>query len=112
MDASREDVHEGERVRVYEGFLTKLIASLRMPNPYYTFVTNALQEMDCIQQLRRGGGSSPSLWWLKQPPTPEMYAEKGGGTSYAKRHDRYAMLEQQIRALNTRILKLEEIVNA
>ena len=104
MLAESEVREEGQ---VYEGFLTKLVAALRLPNPYYTFVTNALQEMDCIRQLRRGGGSTPSLWLLKQEPTMELFSEHAGSTSYAKRHDRVAMLEQQLRDLNKRVTELE-----
>lgn len=59
--------------QVYTGFLTKDMEELELSAPYYTHVTRVLKAMDCIQQIRRGGGASPSIWLLKQQPTRELY---------------------------------------
>lgn len=106
-EATLRVVDDDDEILVYEGYLTKLVTALRLPNPYYTFITNALQTMGCIQQLRRGGGSTPSQWWLRFAPTSELYTATKGDTNYAKRTDRYAALEQQIRDLNRRVQDLE-----
>lgn len=98
---------DGHDATVYQGFLTRLITKLSLPNPYYTYITNALTEMGCILQLRRGGGSTPSLWLLRCAPTIELYTEHAGDTNYSKRHDKYAALQQQMNDLNRRVTALE-----
>ena len=50
---------------VYSGHLTKLIINeLGYPNPYYSKITKKLKDMECIQQIRRGNASAPSIWKL------------------------------------------------
>jgi hypothetical protein len=59
---------------VWEGFFTKLITEeLNLSVPYYSTVRRELIRMECIRQMRRGGGSSPSQWELLQPPTEELW---------------------------------------
>lgn len=59
---------------VWEGFFTKLITEdLGLSVPYYTAIRRELIRMECIRQLRRGGGSSPSQWELLREPTEELW---------------------------------------
>ena len=86
---------------VYDGFMTKLIASLNFPVPYYTKILGELKRMDCIRQLRRGGSTTTSRWVLLQEPTVELFVKmpasrKPGGS-------RIEQLEQQVRDLTNRL---------
>jgi hypothetical protein len=62
-----------EGTRIYEGSLTKLVASVGLSNPYYTSIMRALKAMDCVRQLRRGGGGHGSQWAMLQPPTAALW---------------------------------------
>ena len=72
-------------VRVWEGFLTKLVnEKLRFSTPYFSHVRNNLIAMGCIRQLQRGGGSSPSRWELLCEPDLEKFTaiKEETGSSY------------------------------
>lgn len=90
---------------VYEGHLTRLFTELRLSVPYYTTVMGALQRMGCVRQLRRGGGNAMSQWELVREPSEEGFhltaARQGGKPS------KYDGLQQQIRDLNSRLLRAE-----
>jgi len=72
---SDDELEPGESgwIKVWEGSGVKLIDQLNLSPPYYSKVYGALQRMDCIRQIRRGGGGAPSLWLLVQEPTYELY---------------------------------------
>lgn len=98
---------------VYVGFTTKLFKENRISVPYYTHIMNALQAMDCIRQLRRGGGSSPSEWLLMQEPALDRYRDRAGIFDPAARRQAVgAETVQQLRALNHRVSQLESVVQA
>lgn len=91
--------------KVYTGFLTRLMQDkLQLPVAYYSHVTAELRRMGCIEQLKRGGGSAPSKWFIIKPPneadfllTPKL--EKGiKGQS---------VIEQRLRNLEERMDKFE-----
>lgn len=103
------EISEGEErtVEVYEGFLTRLFGDVNLSVPYYTQVVRMLKGMNCINQIRRGGGTSPSRWVLLGEPTRDAFvAAQGipgvykGGTA--------AQTRQQISDLNNRIIALED----
>jgi hypothetical protein len=71
-----DDSQQETEVLVYQGFLTKLFVDVQLSIPYYTAVTSALISMDCIKQLRRGGGASPSQWALLREPNLELFIDK------------------------------------
>lgn len=73
FEAMLAESSETSHGTVYEGFLTKLFETLNLSVPYYSSVTKALKAMDCIRQLHRGGGKSPSRWLLVQEPTNELF---------------------------------------
>jgi hypothetical protein len=70
MDKESEATSDG---KIYEGSLTKLVANAGLSNPYYSSVMKALKAMDCVRQLRRGGGGHGSQWLIVQPPTPALW---------------------------------------
>jgi hypothetical protein len=90
---------------VFTGVLTQLFEDVGLGQPYYTAVMRKLKGMDCVRQIRRGGGQQPSKWLLLQPPSQELYnlPEASTGMPRGKR----AVVEQQHRDLNQRLLRLE-----
>lgn len=102
---------------IYEGHLTKLFANLQLPTPYYTTVMNHLKSMNCVEQLRRGGGNSPSRWVLIAEPNEEAF--KSIENVRRRSHGKVAGLEQQVRdltrqvnALTTKVTTLESFAVA
>jgi hypothetical protein len=106
FDGEEESPQASGTMIVYEGFLTALITQeMHLSVPYYTSVTKALKNMGCIKQLRRGGGTSPSQWELRKEPTEKEFNEQV--ESKVPKPDKYTMQQEQINALNGRVLKLE-----
>jgi hypothetical protein len=100
----------GDTIRVYTGYFTKLVTvDLDLAIPYYTSLRAALMGMSCVEQLKRGGGSSPSKWRLITAPTLEAYGryENRGGTGRNAPKSKIAQQAGQIRDLNARIDALE-----
>jgi hypothetical protein len=97
---------EGDDGLVYEGHLTKLFAQLQLSTPYYTAVRKHLMAMECIVQLRRGGGSSSSRWRLLREPDEDSF--RSFETLNRARSGKTAALEQQVRDLNRRVSTLEQ----
>jgi hypothetical protein len=95
--------------RQWEGHTTKLVAKCGLSVPYYSRVMRSLQAMDCVRQLRRGGGGSKSIWLLVQEPTLELFGSKVDDpqTGSAK-SSREKMQDQSLRALNERLTRVEE----
>jgi hypothetical protein len=107
-DAMFERADNTPEGRVFTGALTKLFEELGLGIPYYTQVTRKLKGMDCIRQIQRGGGPKQSRWLLLQEPSvelfnlPDTYKERLSTSKGAR-----TMYEQQLRDLNTRMLRLE-----
>ena len=99
----------GEDQLVYEGHLTKLFLDLHFSTPYYAKVTHALRAMGCIRQLRRGGGSAESQWELLREPTQYLWEQSRSKKTApgTKTEQRFEQLEQQLRAHNDRLNRLE-----
>jgi hypothetical protein len=95
---------------VYEGHLTRLFSDLGLSTPYYTSVRKKLLEMDCIRQLRRGGGNSLSRWLLVQKPTEELF--QASVALRSPRKDRLSRIEQQVKDLSVTVATLYGKVNA
>jgi hypothetical protein len=118
MEADSEKrTEEGNLIDVWEGFMTKLFSTQGMSVPYYTSVRNALMGMDCIRQMRRGGGSSPSVWMLVRKPTTELFnafapANNTTAQRRASKKTVNGMLEQRQIDLMRRIEDLEKRVDA
>jgi hypothetical protein len=67
--ASKHITRDGFTGDVYQGRLTFLFSEEGISVPYYTSIMNALKEMGCVQQIRRGGGTAQSEWALFYEPT-------------------------------------------
>lgn len=109
--AEVDELVEGEPATglVYTGHLTQLFQEMSIPNPYYTHVTRALKAMECIAQLRRGGGTSMSKWALLGPPSEEVFLKADLGNTGPQK-GKTNVLEQRIRDLQKRLQILEDIV--
>lgn len=85
---------------IYEGHLTKLITGhLGLATPRYTLILNHLKIMGCVEQLRRGGGNSPSRWLLRDPPDEDTF--RSIENMNRAKSGKIAGLEQQIRSLTS-----------
>jgi hypothetical protein len=83
-----------EGARVWEGYTSKLFASLGISVPYYGRVLSALTRMGCITQLRRGGGTAPSQWRLWKDPVLEEFLKTV--EEIPGRQKRETLLESQV----------------
>lgn len=116
LDASIEvdgDV-DGEMYHVYEGFLSKDMADrLNLSLGTYSPIVNTLKKLECIRNIQRGGGNSPSQWLLIKAPTQQMLL-KGKAEPLGLPNGRDSSLRlqvsQQLSALTTRIETLEDLV--
>lgn len=97
---------DGEPLQIYRGFLTKLFNELDISTPYYSHVMKRLKRMDCVRQLKRGGGGSESEWLLVQAPQLDVFNAVEDGMSVVGQSKQEAMA-QQIRDLNARLKALE-----
>lgn len=103
-----EKVDEDHEWFVYEGYLTKLFQSLQLSVPYYTKVMEVLKAMGCLEQIRRGGGNTPSRWRLVLPPEEESFNSFINVKRTGK--GRLAKAEQELRSAHKRIGDLENRV--
>jgi hypothetical protein len=100
---------------VYEGYLTKLFGSLQLSTPYYTKVREMLKVMGCIEQLRRGGGNTPSRWRLVREPNEESFnsfvgMKHSSGGRLARAEQELRSAHKRITSLDNRIERLEGVV--
>jgi hypothetical protein len=98
-----EQVH-----KVYTGHLTTLFQRLELAMPYYTGVMKGLKALNCVEQLRRGGGTSQSKWVLYQAPTEQGWVDYDDNKRGGVRQGKTAMLEQQLRTLAERVQRIED----
>mgnify|MGYP003141237426 CR=1 FL=1 len=103
-----EIAEDDERiVQVYEGFLTRLFEEVNLSVPYYTQVVRMLKGMNCINQIRRGGGTSPSRWVLLGEPTSEAFVA-AQGIPGAYRGGTVAQTRQMLLDMNNRLIACED----
>jgi hypothetical protein len=103
MEDIAEQAPEG---LIYSGHLTKLFEELHLGIPYYTAVMNKLKAMDCVRQIKRGGGPKPSKWLLLRSPSQELYGMPDGYAQMSKGNSA-KQIQQQNRDLNARLTRLE-----
>lgn len=102
---SQED-DDGQEIIVWEGMTTALVAKkLNLSTPYFTNIFRNLQRMGCVRQIKRGGGSAPSMWELITEPTEELYKTRVPMRKKGK--DRLSMQQEQISRLGQRLLVVE-----
>lgn len=94
---------EGPDILVYRGFTTKLFSGLGIAIPYYGKVLSILEDMGCISQLRRGGGTSPSEWALWKEPELAPFTTSLGVIAPSRNSTRLDRVETQYQELVTAI---------
>jgi hypothetical protein len=110
-DPDLDEPDDADAILVYEGHLTRLITQdLHLSVPYYTSVTAELKRMNCIAQLRRGGGTAPSQWQLLREPDEDLY--RNALRLKKAPQGQLAQLEQQLRAVTQRVSLLEDALTA
>ena len=97
--------------KVWTGFATHLFKEYDLSVPYYTQVMRMLQAMDCLRQLRRGGGTAPSKWLLNQEPSMELF-DAACQIPGAYRGSKAAQTDQMLRDLSNRLTAVEDRLNA
>lgn len=93
--------------KIWTGFATHLFKEHDLSVPYYTQVMRMLQAMDCLRQLRRGGGTAPSKWLLNQEPTMELF-DAACQIPGAYRGSKAAQTDQMLRDLSNRLTVVED----
>lgn len=106
VQSGTTEIIDETNVLVYEGYLTRLFTHLGLSVPHYTHVMKVLKQMDCVRQIRRGGGSSASRWLLIQAPSPDLYKSSSNRPSAAKKTSLSA-IQQQLNDLARRVSTLE-----
>lgn len=96
---------------IYRGFLSNLFQQeLKLPLPYYSIIKRALEELGCIEQQKRGGGTSPSEWRLYFSPDPLLFEQLMVLDSGRRRQLPRNRLEQTIASMNSRLSEVERQV--
>jgi hypothetical protein len=96
-------------ILVWEGFMTHLFDGLGLATPTYTSILGHLKRMGCINQLRRGGSTTKSLWELCAKPTEDLFRDS---VARSKPTTKTAQLEQQVAQLNQRLTSIENALRS
>ena len=56
------EVRDEVSFRLFEGSGMQIVKRLGLSDAYYSKIFDVLKEMGCVEQLKRGGGSSQSIW--------------------------------------------------
>ena len=108
MAEGAEEDKDGNKI--WTGFATHLFKEYDLSVPYYTQVMRMLQAMDCLRQLRRGGGTAPSKWLLNQEPSMELF-DAACQIPGAYRGSKAAQTDQMLRDLSNRLTAVEDRLN-
>jgi hypothetical protein len=95
---AEESVREDGRI-IYRGYITHLFRDCNVPVPNFGEVLSLLKRMQCITQLKRGGGGAMSEWLLSGTiPTLEAFSKVYGelAAQSSVRISKVGMLEQQM----------------
>lgn len=108
-EAKPSEVEGTDKVmNVWTGFTTRAFAELGVPQPYYGDVLHILKEMGCIQQVRRGGRTSPSQWVVfDTQPSPDEYKKVRPQGPNTRRRAEVEHLEQQARDMRKALGNLD-----
>jgi hypothetical protein len=96
-DNAEERTVEGVTISVWEGSLTATCASLGIPKGTERRVTRSLEDMMCIEVLRRGVVNYPTMIALLRPPTEELWGDRSEPGLTSKRA--FATLSQEVENL-------------
>lgn len=109
-----EDYPEGEAPRIYVGMLTKLFVRLDYGISNYSRIVNALRDMGCIEQIRRGAGKTPGMWLLWRRPDESLFEWVKTYNREQKERKEDVLgdsTEQRVRDLQTAVNDLRDKVN-
>lgn len=110
MDEQAE-IEPSTNQKIWTGHTTKLLRDdAGYSVPYYSQIMNALVRMDCVRQLKRGGGGGKSQWLILQRPSEflyEMTPDSQVRLDGKPKLNPLAVLEQRISDLEDRIIVLE-----
>lgn len=76
----------------------------------YSQVVGALVDMDCIDQIRKGGGRAPSVWRLLREPSMSI-AHLISRTRNNPGSTRSELVDQRISDLGSQLINLRKDVN-
>src|SRR5438552_16082227 len=93
----RED---GTIVRQWTGFFTHTIKDAGFSSAYYSRIKPLLIELGCVTQVRRGGGTAPTVFILNHPPVVDDFHQ-----FETRRHKRVRVVD-----LAQRLGALEDIL--
>lgn len=93
---------------VYKGHPTKVIDTLKIPQPYYSRLMRDLERMGCLTRLQRGSRNSESHLAIHKPPTLEDFLALGDDDKTERQQQRDAIIRRQISDLNTRLMEVEK----
>lgn len=111
--AMLNDAEQEPEGQVYTGFTTKLFRRLGLGVPHYSLVLTELKRMGCIHQIKRGGGTAPSIWLLIQPPNEDAFNNLPETSRYALGGRKIQLqLEQRIKDLTERLNSQDERIRA
>lgn len=93
---------KSEKGKVIHVQRTKVFDSLGISRGYYSILYNALEDMGCIEHVRRGTQGKPSEMILYHPPTKEQYDPKRARQSLTSRSP-HANLAQRVEIIERRL---------
>jgi hypothetical protein len=92
---------------VYVGSITKLFDELRLPQAYYSRITQQLKKLGYAEQIERGAPGRPSVWKLWHRPDPDtwklLYVRRGEGLTPPPGRDTLTSVSNRVEALEKRL---------
>lgn len=130
-DEAQEREVGGDKVRVWEGFLTHAVKTVGIPDGVYRRVFTLLEDTGCVQLISRGARGYPSMVVLLNPPTedrlrsPQVLTRREDAATLLARTQEFidslgglniaeavVNIEERLQALEARTSKLERGQNA
>lgn len=103
----------GEAPRIYIGMLTNLFVRLDYGISNYSRIVNAMRDMGCVEQIRRGAGKTPGMWLLWRRPDEALFewVKTYNRENKERREDALGdSVEQRLRDMQTVINDLRDTV--
>jgi hypothetical protein len=102
-NATKRDGHE----KMWEGKFTELFASVGISNTHYAKVVTTLQEIGCIEYVRKGARGVPSLIALHSEPTADALGNAHGLQSRLTNPTPHDKLSQRVTVLEGRLQDID-----
>lgn len=98
--ASSEETIDGNRIRIYQGQISKLYASCNIPQSYYTEIFDQLERQGSVTYLQRGSKSVNTIIALHYPPTEDALTPRRGPRDLTSAEE-FANLIETVKKLDT-----------